>query len=118
MTRSVIVTRIVVMRDVAIFDRRLQHHALVELADQVALNLLPGRLARWHIAEAAVPDLGADLRAASGQLVRRDENVRLPLLEVDAHAIVGPDQRQSSADRRLRCGVQDGWRAGGARLPA
>ena len=31
--------------DVLVFDRRLQHHALGELVDHAALDLLPGRLA-------------------------------------------------------------------------
>src|SRR3569623_1268980 len=51
---SMIVARHELLGDALIFDRRLEHHAVGELVDHAALNLLPRRLVR-RIGEAAAP---------------------------------------------------------------
>src|SRR5262249_61453763 len=43
---SVVVPRHALLRDAMIFDRRLENHAVGELIDHAALDLLPRRLAR------------------------------------------------------------------------
>ena len=48
-----IVARSELVGDVLVLDGGLQHHSLVVLVDQIALDLLPGRLA-FRIVEAAV----------------------------------------------------------------
>ena len=53
---SVIVSRHALLRDPMIFDRRFEHHAVGELVDHAALDLLPRRLARRvAVAAAAFP---------------------------------------------------------------
>ena len=58
------------------------------------------------------------LRPPPGDLVVGDEDIGGALLQVDAHAVAGPEQRQPAADRRFRRGVEDRGRARGARLAA
>src|SRR3954447_12757056 len=50
---------------------RLQHHALRELVHHLALDLLPGRLARWIGVAAPRAEIGA----AAFQLLVRDQDV-------------------------------------------
>ncbi len=93
-----------------VLDRRLQHHAFGELVDQVALDLLPRRLVLRDGEAAVAFQLGAALR----QFLVVDENVRFALVEVDADAIAGADERKSAAGGSFRRGVQDRRRAGGS----
>ena len=53
MTTSVIVSRYALLRDPMVFDRGFEHHAVGELIDHGALDLLPRRLAR-RVAVAAL----------------------------------------------------------------
>ena len=94
-------------------DRRLEHHALVELGDHFALDLLPRRLA-LGIGVAVLLQRGAARR----QLLVGNEDVGAALVEVDADAVAGAQQRQPAARRRLGRSVEDRRRARRAGLPA
>src|SRR5580658_5298359 len=61
MTESVIIPRHALLRDALILDGGGEHHAVGELLDHGALDLLPGRLARRDV-EAAL----AGERVAAG----------------------------------------------------
>ena len=67
------------------------------------------------IVEAAV---GLQIRAALGQLLGGDQDVGRALVEVDAHAVAGLQQREAAARRRLGRGVEDRGRARRAGLAA
>src|SRR5262245_29097878 len=69
--------------DLLILDRRLQHHAVGKIIDDLALDLLPGRLMR-RIVIAAMP---LQIGAATIVFFLRDQDVGAALVEVDAHAI-------------------------------
>src|SRR5690606_12637618 len=71
--------------DALIFDGGLQHHALVELLDQIALYFLPRRLARRIPIATRLRQRGAAL----GKLGRRSKNIGLAPVEIDAHAVAG-----------------------------
>jgi hypothetical protein len=64
------------------FDRRLQHHAFVELLDKIALNFLPRRLARRIPIATRLRQRGAAL----GKLGRRS-NADWPFFVGNADAI-------------------------------
>src|SRR5262245_36558093 len=100
--------------DPLVLDRRLEHHALGELVDEPALDLLPGRLMARELVAAVALQRGA----APVVLLLGNEDVGGALVEVDAHAVAGPQDRQPAAGRRLRRGVEDRRRARGAGLPA
>src|SRR3977135_525192 len=104
----------VLLRDALIFDRRLEHHALGELVDHAALDLLPGRLAR-RIFEAA---LLLQRRAARGELGVRNQDIGRALVEVDAHAVAGLEQGKPTARCRLGRSVENRGRARRAGLAA
>src|SRR5262249_47313168 len=66
-----------------IFDRRLENHAVGELINHAALDLLPRRLARRIFVALLLLQRGAALR----ELGVRDQHVGAALVEVDAHAV-------------------------------
>src|ERR1700722_3280257 len=68
---SVIVPRHALLRDALILDGGGEHHAVGKLLDHGALDLLPGRLARWEV-EAA---LAGERVAAAAELFGRDHDV-------------------------------------------
>src|SRR5665213_1408481 len=109
----VIVARHEFLRDALEFNRRLEHHAVGQLIDHAALDFLPRRLARGIFVAAAL----LQGRLAAGDLGLRHQNVRGALVEVDAHAVVGLEQRQPAADGGFRRGGEDRRRAGRSRLP-
>ena len=83
---SVIIPRhAAALRHALEFHGRPEHHAIGELVHHRALNLLPGRLARWIGIAAAL----LQRRAALGQLAFRNEDVGGALVEIDAHAVAG-----------------------------
>src|SRR5262252_5883566 len=94
---SVVVPRHALLRDAMIFDRRLENHAVGELIDHAALDLLPRRLARRIFVALLLLQRGAALR----ELGVRDQHVGAALVEVDAHAVAGLEQREPAARRRL-----------------
>src|ERR1700722_12101642 len=94
------------LRDTLILDGGLQHHALIELIDNVALDFLPRRLAR-RIGIAVLLILGA----AIVELLLRDQDIGRALVQIDAHAIARAQQRKAAADRGLWRGVKDRRRA-------
>src|SRR6266850_5509393 len=84
------------------------------LADGRAIELLPRRLVR-RVGEAA---LGLQLGAALLQLLVRDQDVGIALVEVDANLVAGPQDRQPAVGGGLRRGVEDRRRTRGAGLPS
>src|SRR5262249_5398181 len=112
--RSVIVARHALLGDALIFDRRGEHHAVGELLDHAALNLLPGRLARREM-EAALLRQGG---AAGGELLGGGQDSGAARVEVDADAVAGLDEREAAAGGRLGRGVEDRGRARRAGLAA
>src|SRR3954469_9788661 len=62
MTTSMIVSRCAFLGDPMIFDRRFEHHAVGELIDHGALDLLPGCLARRVAVAALLLQRSAALR--------------------------------------------------------
>src|SRR5580658_10261048 len=90
MTESVIIPRHALLRDALILDGGGEHHAVGELLDHGALDLLPGRLARREV-EAA---LAGERVAAAAELLGRDHDVGAALVEVDADAVAGLDERE------------------------
>jgi hypothetical protein len=90
------VTRVPVPRDdVDVPGCELDAGAGGMLPNGIAVELLPRRLALGHRDAAIHPP-------ALVQFVARDQNVRRPLIEVDAHAIARLEQRQTPARRCLR----------------
>src|SRR5580704_19082489 len=82
---SVIIAGNGFLRDALVFDRRLEHHAVGELVDHAALDLLPRRLAR-RIFEAAGL---LQSRAALRQLFLRNQDVGGAGLEVYPDTVAG-----------------------------
>src|SRR5262245_32687334 len=107
-----IVPRYVPLRDAMIFHRRLEHHAVGQLIDHAALDLLPRRLARGILPAAVPVQRGAPPR----ELRVGDQHVRAPLVEVDAYAVAGLEQSEPAARRRLRRSIDDRWRGRGSGL--
>src|SRR5580704_1221874 len=91
------------LRQALVLNRGLQHHALVELRHHLPLDLLPGRLALGE-GEAAILSKRC---AAFIQFRVRYQDVGRALLEIDADAVSGLDERQSPSCRRLRRSVED-----------
>src|SRR5262249_28786357 len=109
----VIVPRHALLRDPLISDRRREHHAVAELLDQPALDLLPRRLARREMVAALLRERAA----ARGELVLGQQYVDAALVEIDADAVAAfPQQREPAAGSRLGRGVEDRRRARRARL--
>src|SRR5262245_61358439 len=102
------------LRDALVFDRRLEHHAFGELIDEVALDFLPRRLTvRIGVAAALL-----QRRAPLGKLGGRDQNIGSALVQIDAHAVAGLEQRESAAGGGFRRRVEDRGRARRAGLAA
>src|SRR5438067_4227802 len=80
-------------------DREIEASARGQLADELALQFLPGRLARH--------DLGLPRRLAAGQLRLGDQDIGGALADIDPYLVAGLEQRQSAADRGLGRGVED-----------
>src|SRR6266571_668092 len=59
------------LRNALVFDRRLEHHTVGELIDEVALDLLPGRLALGIRIAAAL----LQRRPPLGKLLGRDQDI-------------------------------------------
>src|SRR5271168_5125692 len=102
------------LRQALIMDRRLQHHALVELRHHLALDLLPWRLALGIVIAAVLGERGAAL----SEFGVRDQDVRGALLEIDPHPVAGLDERKTPSRRRLWRSVEDRGRPRSAGLPA
>src|SRR3954469_3422925 len=84
------------------------------LADCVAIKLLPRRLVR-RMLEAAI---GLELGMALLHLVVGDENVGAALVQIDAHPVAVPEDREPAIGGGFRRSIEDRRRARGARLPA
>src|SRR3569832_2571817 len=111
---SMIVARHELLGDALIFDRRLEHHAVGELVDHAALNLLPRRLVRRIGEAAALLQVGAaliELRVAQ-------QNVGAAFLQINARAVAALEEREAAARRRFRRGDEDRRRARRAGLAA
>src|SRR5262245_10420544 len=103
-----------VLGHMLILDGGLEHHAFGKLLDQVALDFLPGRLAR-RVRRAA----GLCERVTAPRELRvRDQYVGGTLVEVDAHTVASPQQRQPAADGRFRRRIEDRRRTRRAGLAA
>src|SRR5262249_54505481 len=103
-TPSVIIARHAErLGDALILHSRLEHHAVGELVDHRTLDLLPGRLALRSLETATVLEGEATLC----QFLLRDQHIGSTLVEVDANAVAGAQQRQAAARRRLRRRVED-----------
>src|SRR5215467_12793863 len=100
---SVVVPWHALLRDAMIFDGWLENHAVGELIDHAALDLLPRRLARRIFPAAVTFEGGAALR----ELGVGDQHVRAAVVEIDAHAVTGLEQREAAPRRRLGRGIDD-----------
>src|SRR5690606_14226287 len=100
--------------DPLILDRGLQHHAFGELVDQPTLDLLPRRL----VLRVAVAALALQCGTAGVVLLPGDQDVGGAPVEVDAHAVPGPEDGEPAAGGGLRRGVEHRWRCRGAGLAA
>src|SRR5258707_15886366 len=94
-------------RDVVIARRELHAGAGGLLTDGRTIELLPRRLV-GRIGEAAP---GLQLGAALLYLLVGDQDVGAALVEVDAHLVAGPEDRQPAIGGGFRRGVQDRGRA-------
>src|SRR5262245_37291598 len=100
------------LRDALVLDRGFEHHAFGELIDEVTLDFLPRRLAvRIGVAAALL-----QCRAPLGELRSRDQDIGGALVQIDAHAVAGLEEREAAAGGRFRCRVEDRRRARRARL--
>lgn len=61
-----IVARTVLVGDIAVLERRLEHHTFGELAHHATLDLLPGRLAIGHASRARRRQADAPARPGAG----------------------------------------------------
>src|SRR5689334_22935626 len=91
------------LRDPLVLDRRLEHHTVGELVDEVALDLLPWRLALGIGIAAAL----LQRRSPLGKLLGRDQDIGGALVQIDTHAVASLEQRKPAACRGLRRRVQD-----------
>src|SRR5487761_2458877 len=73
-----------------IFGRALEHHALIKLRHQIALDLLPGRLAYRRFETAIL----FQLRAALLQFGVGKHDIGAALAKIDADTIAGSQQGQ------------------------
>src|SRR5262249_58212331 len=101
---SVVVARhALALGNLLIFDGGLQHHAVREIIDHPALDLLPWRLVRRILIAAMALQVGA----APVVFLLADQDVGAALGEIDAHAISGPEDGKPPARCRLRRGIED-----------
>src|SRR3954454_1301809 len=84
------------------------------LADVAAVEFLPWRLV-LRIRETAHR---LEVREALLQLLFRDQDIGVALVEIDADAIAGLQHREPAIGGGLGRGIEDRGRAGGAGLPA
>ena len=91
---------------------RLEHHAVRQLVDEAALDLLPRSLALRIRVAARLRERFASLC----ELCIRNEHVGGSLAEVDSDPVAGLEQCEAAAGCGLRGGVEDRRAAGGARL--
>src|SRR3954454_21017722 len=80
------------------------------LADGVAIKLLPRRLVR-RMLEAAI---GLELGVALLHLVVRDENVGAALVQIDAHLVAVPEDREPAIGGGFRRSIEGPRGAPGA----
>src|SRR5689334_7090732 len=84
--RSVIVTRQTFgLRDPLVFDGRFENRAGLHLADNTALDFLPGRL----VLRVMIATIGLQLPATGVELVVRNQDIRLTTAEVDTDPVAG-----------------------------
>jgi hypothetical protein len=88
--------------DAMVLHRRLKHHAVGELIDHGALDLLPWRLARRKLETALVLQGKATLR----QFLLRDQNVGCARVKIDADAVAGSQQREAAVGGRFSRSVR------------
>src|SRR5262245_52428525 len=86
-----------------ILDGRLQHHAVGKVVDELALDLLPGRLMGGILITAMALQIGP----AAIVFLLRDQDIGAALVEIDAHPVAGLEDRQPTAGCRLRRGVEN-----------
>ena len=86
---SVVVCRPVLVGNVAIFHRRFEHHALIELIDHAALDFLPRRLAFRHIGKTAIGEFRSDLGAPAFQFLIGNKDIGLARIQIDPHRVAG-----------------------------
>src|SRR3954469_24473976 len=81
---SVVVTRHAArLRDLLIFHRRAQHHAVGQLVHHAALDFLPRRLALGE----TIAALLLQLRLAFGELRLRDQDIRGTFVQIDPNTV-------------------------------
>jgi hypothetical protein len=98
--------------DALVFDCGLEHHAIGELIDRVALDPLPRGLALRELVAALL----VQLRAPPREFYPGNQHFGRSLVEIDAHSVTDLEQRQSSAYRRFWRGIDNRGRGRGARL--
>src|SRR5712672_1961834 len=96
--------------DLLVVHREIEAGSARELADELALQLLPRRL--------ALLDVRLPRRLAFGELGVADQDVGAPLADVDPDLVAGLEQRQPAADGCLRRGVEDRRAGRRAALPS
>src|SRR5215831_12376322 len=94
--------------------RRLEHHAVGQLVHHGALDFLPRRLASRELESAFLLQGQSPL----GQIGVRNQNICSALVEVDADAVAGAQQRKAAVRGRLGRGVEDRGQTRGAGLTA
>src|SRR5471030_3075143 len=87
------------LRDLLVVHREIETRAARELADELALKLLPRRL--------ALLDVRLPRRPALGELGGRNHDVCRTLADVDPDLVAGLEQRETASYRSFRRGVED-----------
>src|SRR5690348_10399519 len=95
--------------DLAVFQSRLHHRALVHLSDGRAEDFLPYRRSLRDRRQTILP--------APRDFLFRHEHVATAFVQIDSDDIAGPQPGEAAADRAFRRGVEDGGTVRGARLP-
>src|SRR5215468_7892989 len=86
-----------------ILHGRFEYHAVGELVDHGALDLLPRRLAGWKFEAAAALQGKAALR----KFRLRDQHIGAALVEIDADAVAAAQQRKPAVRGCLGRGIED-----------
>src|SRR3977135_1213183 len=97
-------------RDLLIVHRKVEARAARKLADELALQLLPRRL--------ALLDVGLPRRLALGELGVGNQDIGAPLADIDPDLVAGLEQRQTAADGGLGRGIEDRGTRRRAALPS
>src|SRR5215213_2518874 len=100
--------------DPLIVYSRLQDHPTIKLVDVGAEYFLPRRLVAGNRITALLFQLDATL----GDFLSRNQHVGLVPIEIDAHAIIRPENSKSAADSGFGGGIEYRGGARGARLAA